>query len=320
MLWLPGNVLIRLLSAGEATVAGAVPRRWCRLGIFLFSILPALAARPALSDTVDATGAESGPAKSRYWLLNPTPDDQMRPFSPDRPGKSQSPYTVDAGHFQIESDFLTYTHDVTAGQSTRSVTIGAPVFKAGLTTWADLEMGFALYNEIRTTDRGSGNSTVVHGFGDIQIGSKINLLGNDGGEQALALLPLVKLPTAPQNLGNGSVEYTVNMPYSRALPDDWNMTLEPVVSILRNVQNAGYHGDLAGIASVSHPLLFDTLTGSLELFVQTSGDRHNKTFYTFDPALAWLVTPDLQLDAGISIGLNDAAPDYNLYFGFSRRF
>lgn len=170
----------------------------------------------------------------------------MRSFSPDRPGKSQSPYTVDAGHFQIESDFLTYTHDVTAGQSTRSVRIGAPVLKAGLTNWVDFEMGFALYYEVRTTDRGSGNSTTARGLGDVQIGSKINLLGNDGGEQALALLPFVKLPTASQNLGNGSVEYTVNMPYSRALPDDWNMTLEPVVSILRNAQNSGYHAGGSG--------------------------------------------------------------------------
>jgi hypothetical protein len=282
--------------------------------------LAMLVARPALSDPVATPATAADPDKTAYWLLAPTPDELMRPFSPDRPGKAQSPYTVDAGHFQIESDFLNDTRDVTAGQATRSTTIGAPLLKVGLVDRADLEMGFALHSQLRTTDRETGASTLARGFGDVLIGSKINLFGNDGGGEALALLPFVKLPTAARGLGNGSVEYTLNIPYSRALPDDWNLTLQPVVSLLRNVQNSGYHADVAGIVNVSHPLLFETLTGSLDLFVQTSGDRRNKNFYTIDPALAWLVARNLQLDAGINIGLNDAAPDWNLYFGIAYRY
>ena len=42
--------------------------------------------------------------KNQYWLLNPVPPDQMRSFSTDRPTKSNVPYTVDAGHFQYETD------------------------------------------------------------------------------------------------------------------------------------------------------------------------------------------------------------------------
>jgi hypothetical protein len=286
--------------------------------IALLAIVTVLAAPPARA--ADAPEADAAPDKSGYWLFNRTPDDQMRTFSPDRPGKAQGPYTVDAGHFEIESDIATYTHDVTASQSTRSITVGAPVLKLGLTNWADLQLGFTLYGETRTSDRILGGTTVARGFGDMLIGSKINLLGNDGGDQALALLPFVKLPTAAQNLGNDGVETTIFVPYTHALPDDWGLTLEPVFSLLRNVRNQGYHADVAYIASVSHQLLFDTLTGSLEIFVQTSGDRQNKTFYTLDPALAWLVTPNLQLDGGVSVGLNDAAPDLNLYVGISARY
>lgn len=47
--------------------------------------------------------------KSQYNLFNPTPDDQLRPFSTDRPGKSHSSLTVDAGHIQEEGDIWNYT-------------------------------------------------------------------------------------------------------------------------------------------------------------------------------------------------------------------
>jgi len=57
---------------------------------------------PAMSDeTVN-------PDKSDYSLFDPTPDNQMRSFSTDRPPKANSPYTVDAGHFQYETDLAVF--------------------------------------------------------------------------------------------------------------------------------------------------------------------------------------------------------------------
>ena len=42
-----------------------------------------------------------------YSLWNPTPDDKLRDLATDRPDKTESPITVDAGRFQIEADILT---------------------------------------------------------------------------------------------------------------------------------------------------------------------------------------------------------------------
>jgi hypothetical protein len=301
-------------AAGRPPASGKHGIRALVIVAGLHTLLPSA----ARCDEPEAAQTSGEVDKSGYSLFDPTPDDVLRAFAPDRPGKSQSPYTVDAGQFQIESDFLTYTYASMSGVTTRSYTIGAPLLKAGITNWADLEVAFALYNETRTSE--NGRSSVARGFGDIQIGSKINLLGNDGGDQALALLPFIKLPTAAANLGNGVVEYTINIPYSHTLPDDWSLTLEPIVSVLKNAQNSGYHTDLAGVVTATHSVIFDALTGGLEFFAQTSGDRHNRDYYTFDPSLAWLVTPNLQLDAGIYIGLNSAAPAYDVYSGISYRF
>ena len=53
------------------------------------------------------------PDKSQYWLFNPAPDDQMRDFSTDRPPKAYVPFTVDAGHFQYETDIVNFADQVT---------------------------------------------------------------------------------------------------------------------------------------------------------------------------------------------------------------
>src|ERR1700690_1895783 len=66
-------------------------------------------------DARAAEGTNNVPDKSQYNLFNPTPVKYMRELSPDRPDETESPYTVDAGHFQLEMDFANYTYNETAG-------------------------------------------------------------------------------------------------------------------------------------------------------------------------------------------------------------
>ena len=80
--------------------------------------LAASAAAPAFAQSASA------PDKSQYWLLNPVPTDQMRDFNTDRPPKANSPYTVDAGHFQYETDLVNFTTQLT-GPIGRQHAVGA---------------------------------------------------------------------------------------------------------------------------------------------------------------------------------------------------
>ena len=54
---------------------------------------------------------QPAPDKSAYTLTNRTPEAQLRELNTDRPDLTESPYTVDAGHFQIEMDLVTFTDD-----------------------------------------------------------------------------------------------------------------------------------------------------------------------------------------------------------------
>lgn len=279
--------------------------------------------------SIDPWALTAGPAstqvltgKDNYSLFNRTPDDQMRAFSTDRPGKTHSSTTVDAGHFQVESDFINYTYDQysPSHETNESYSLGTPIMKMGVTNWADVEVGLALYNHSQVTNRTTGSVSQGSGFGDVLLGSKINAFGNDGGTQSLAFLPFVKIPTAATNVGNGVTEYTLNIPYTINLDSLWSVTAEPAVGFLKNYNDDGLHGDYSFLVNLNRPVFVPTLTGAVEVAAEYSSDRNITPRYTLDPSLQWLITPTVQLDVGVYLGLNKAAPDYNPYTGISFRY
>ena len=61
----------------------------------------------AFSIPLVSAAAGSSAEKAQYHLFNPVPKEKMRDFVTDRPDRTESPISVDAGHFQIETDLLT---------------------------------------------------------------------------------------------------------------------------------------------------------------------------------------------------------------------
>src|SRR5437868_2200079 len=103
--------------------------------------------------------------KSQFTLLNPTPADRMRAFDSDRPGTTESPITVDAGHFQVEFSFAEFTHDRTDGV-TADTLLAVPVnLKVGLLNNVDLQFLLEPYVN-RRTKGGGAPSARDDGFGD----------------------------------------------------------------------------------------------------------------------------------------------------------
>src|SRR3954463_15677745 len=83
--------------------------------------------------------------KSAFTLFNPTPRDQMREMSTDRPDTTESPYTVDAGHFQLEMSFAEYTYNHDDGVRTHALDVTPMNFKIGLLNNVDLQIVFTPY-------------------------------------------------------------------------------------------------------------------------------------------------------------------------------
>jgi hypothetical protein len=265
----------------------------------------------------------SQPDKTSFNLLNPTPPALMREMVTDRPDKTEAPYTVDAGHFQIEMDLLTHTwdHDTSDGADTRTRTLtAAPInLKAGLFNNIDLQLILETWNQVEQKDNLTGITTRHSGFGDITTRLKINLWGNDGGKTAFGVMPFLKIPTSQAELGNSSVEGGIILPLAIELPRGFSLGLMTELDLLRNQANHGFHPEFINSITLGHGLI-GKLEAYVEFFGQVSTEAHSRWIGTFDFGFAYGFTPNLRLDAGLNVGLTDSADDWNPFLGLSYRF
>jgi hypothetical protein len=257
--------------------------------------------------------------KSGHHLFNPTPRQLMRDFATDRPDKTESPYTVDAGHFQIETDLVAYTRDRSKSGTEETSTSGYAFnlinLKAGLTNSIDLQALVETYNTQNSTI--NGETSKLSGFGDLTIRLKQNVLGNDEGDLALALMPFVKVPTNSGGLGNDSLEGGLIFPVGVALPGDWSMCMMLQYNVARN-EGDGYHGEWISSVTFSHDII-GNLAAYGELFSLSSSEAGSNWVATYDMGLTLEVVPNVQLDLGANLGITEAADDVNPFLGVSVR-
>lgn len=105
--------------------------------------------------------AEERAEKSGFNLFRPTPDALLRDMATDRPDKTESAYTVDAGHYQLEMDLLTYTYDRAEPETVKALAVAPANFKVGVLNNVDLQIIAEIYNIQETKDRTARSSSRV---------------------------------------------------------------------------------------------------------------------------------------------------------------
>lgn len=260
--------------------------------------------------------------KSGYNVAHPTPTDQMRELSTDRPDQTESPYTVDAGHIQIELDVVNYTYDrdKSGGGDVRTKVLSlAPLnLKLGLTSRVDLQLMIDPYVSVKVEDRGAGITGKTSGFGDITTRLKINFWGNDSGKTAFAMMPFVKWPLSASNIRNGETEGGVIFILGYELPAGWGSAVMTEVDFVSD-GTGGYDTEWVNSITFSHGLT-EKLGGYIELFTVTSGAAGFKWQGQLDIGFTYAVSANTQLDFGCNFGVTKSAPDYQPFVGISRRF
>jgi len=127
--------------------------------------------------------------KSNFNLFNPTPPDLMREFNTDRPDKTESPYTVDAGHLQLEMDLVNYSYDSRNPQHesrrVQQLNILSTNFKIGLLNNLDFQLISDNFLWFRDEDLNTHQANETSGAGDTTLRLKLNLWGNDGANRRL---------------------------------------------------------------------------------------------------------------------------------------
>jgi hypothetical protein len=251
--------------------------------------------------------------KSIYSWANSTPDNLLRELATDRPDATESPFTVDAGHVQIELDLVNYTHNRLDGM--RTTEWGVLPFNLRVGIRHNFEVGIFVTPYVRITEQvRDGPMMSESGAGDTTLRAKWNFAGNDGGDSAVGLIVDLKLPTAKRSLGNDKVEGGLTLPVAFDLPQGWSLGAMSGLSAMHN--GTSYRALWTNTATVAHDLL-ENVDGYVEL---TSASGDGPHVCTLNLGVSWRVDKNQQVDAGVNVGISRSAPDLTFFTGFSRRF
>ena len=258
--------------------------------------------------------ASSGEAHGQYHLFSPVPREEMRELSTDRPDQTESPYTVDAGHFQLEMDLLNWTRDDEDGTRTDSLNFAPFNLKLGLAQHTDLQVIFESWSSQRERGvRGAESS----GIGDVTLRLKQNLWGNDGGSTALAIMPYITLPTRASDLGRDESEGGVIVPFGWNLPAGYYLGLMTQWDWMPGEDGGTRH---AWFNTATFGFDVSERLGAYVELTATVFDDRSPWQATEDGGMTFALTPNIQLDVGCNIGLTDSAPDVQPFLGLTYRY
>jgi hypothetical protein len=210
----------------------------------------------------------------------------------------------------VETGLADWTLQKDGGERETSLVIGETTVKYGLTSASDFEV------DVTPWERADG----AGGIGDLNLIYKQRLTSPDAPVQVLAM-PVVKLPTAKRSLGNGKWEGAMLFPIAYAIPKTpLSLGLTPELDWAADADGHGHHGAMAQVASLGWQAT-DKLNLAAEIWGQWDWDPAGTTRQSSaDGSVAYLLSDDVQLDAGANFGLNRVTPDVELYAGISKRF
>ena len=275
-----------------------------------------------------AAGVAAAQDRGPYTLLNPVPESQLRELTTDRPDITESAFTVDAGHVQFESTIFGFARSGrdAGGAVSDSYELGTTNIRVGLTGNVEAGLVWQPYGAVRTHG-GPGGTVRQSGIGGLELRGKVNLWGNDTfdkegdkGGSALALLPFVAFPTDRRNgISPEFAEGGLIVPFAVKLPEKFELATNVGVVWTRADAADDYHAEYLASASLSYEW-----TEKLGTYYEVAG-----RFNTGDPrgdavvlgtGVTYQVSKNMQLDAGVNVGVTSAADRFNPFVGMAVRF
>ncbi len=228
----------------------------------------------------------------------------LRDLAADRPDATESPITVDKGHWQIETSVVDYSKDFGIQEWTWAETN----LKYGITNSMDLQFVFAPYIE------SNEGGTITDGTSDIVVRLKWNMWGNDEGKSAFALFPYVKAPTG-SSLSNDKWEGGLILPYGYDINDRLGFGCQLEWEYVYDGDKDGYDSNLLHTAVLGY-----SLSDRWGVYAEYLGIVADQYQAHASGGTTYAITEMFQLDAGMVVGLNDAANDFNAFTGFTVKF
>ena len=218
---------------------------------------------------------------------------KLRQLSPDRPEQTQSPNTIDAGHFQLETDVVNNTFNYKDAPNSSTLQLLNFNAKVGIQKNMDVEIlsnafSFTTYTKHAKPDSG-------YTLPNLTFRYKLNLFGNDSGKTALAIMPFINTSNffyqKPQAKTGGLfivAGHTINEKYSLNYTGGFtSFALNPFFK----------QYELFSAFSFVYPLS-KTISHFLELSERYNKYADVKNNYSFDTGFTYTPTQNNQFDMG----------------------
>jgi hypothetical protein len=237
---------------------------------------------------------------NHYTLFHPVPKSEMHEFETDRPSETGTPFTVDAGHFQFESD-LVYWNKYSRTSDAGEIKIMNGVYKLGLLKSLDFQLGIELLNAQRKPE---GTVTPFQ-YGATTMRLKYNVQGNDGDKKlAFAVVPFVMLDKAETGYG-------LEIPFSYELSPKLELSWQSQIQFdhAQGETTSAYEQTLS---------LSGDVVGDLAFFLEGVGNFSNNNNYFLNGGFTYDFTDNIRGDIATHQTLNHNGPAI-AYIGFSFR-
>lgn len=241
-----------------------------------------------------------------------------REFCADRPGLGTPACILDSGHVQVELGLADWTLERAPGQRTDTWLAGDLLVRLGIADHAELQLGWTAFGHLRER---IGNAVQRQSStGDVTIALRRSLLHPGGDGARVAVMPYASLPTGGGAIGAGTWSAGVEIPFGFDLSSNVALEFAPKVEAAADSDGDGRHLAYGGVATLDVDFS-DRLTAAAELSATRDDDPSGHGTQTLAGlSVGWMAHRDFQLDAGVNLGLDRAAPDVELYAGVSRRF
>ena len=244
----------------------------------------------------------------------------LRDFCPDRPGLGTPPCTLDSGHAAVELGLADWTLDRSADSRTDTIEAGQWLVRIGLADSLEAQIGWTAFGHVRERDRIAGSVERESGVGDLTVALRQNLVNPDGSGFSAALMPYATLPAGNAAIGAGDWTAGLIVPLSYELGGGVQLGATAQVEAAADSDRDGRHLAYGGVAGIALPLS-DALSVTLEAAVNRDDDPSgHSTEWLGGVSAGWMAKDDLQLDAGVNVGLDGTAADLQLYLGVAKRF
>ena len=248
--------------------------------------------------------------KANFSLLKPIPRSLMRGFETDRPDITESAYTIDAGHFQLETDL--FKTDITNFNNIKTIDNYYTFLnlKLGLTHNIDVQLVVSPF--VNSKIKIENSVTNTSGFGNVTLRIKKNLWGNNGGKSALAIIPFINFPKQSQKLSGGII-----LPFAIKLPKDWGLGSQLQTDLIPNNSSNAYHFNFLASVTLTHPLVKKTNFFVESFVIQET--KLNLFEYYFNGGLIYEATKNLKVDTGFNYGIKSIS-NKTYFIGLSFRY